>query len=343
MSDNLKIFIGKVAEGKCLNQRESTEAFEIIMSGDATPAQIGGFLMSLRLRGETIDEITGAATIMRAKAMKVTAPENTFDIVGTGGDSSGTYNISTAAAIVTAACGIPIAKHGNRALSSKSGASDVLASLGVNLDADLDQVEMAIKDANIGFLMAPLYHKAMKHVGGPRVELGTRTIFNLLGPLTNPAEVKHQFSGAFSKDWIVPMATVLGNLGTKRAWVVHGSDGLDELTTTGPSFVAELKNGSVKTFEVSPEDAGITRTKSENLVGGNPDVNARALRSVLNGEHGPYRDVVIYNTAAALLIAQQADDLKEGAIQAANAIDNGNAMKTLDRLIAITNLRSKNE
>jgi len=338
MSNNLKFFIGKVAEGKSLDQKEAIEAFEIIMSGKATSAQIGGFLMSLRLRGETIDEITGAATTMRAKSIKVAAPEKTFDIVGTGGDGSGTYNISTAAAIVTAACGIPIAKHGNRALSSKSGASDVLASLGVNLDADLNHVELAIKEANIGFLMAPLYHKAMKHVGGPRVELGTRTIFNLLGPLTNPAGVKSQFSGTYSKDWIVPMATVLRNLGTERAWVVHGSDGLDELTTTGPSFVAELKNGDINTFEVSPEDAGITRTKLKNLIGGDPDMNARALNAVLNGEHGPYRDVVIYNTAAALLIAQKANDLREGAIQAADAIDNGSALKTLERLIAITNL-----
>ena len=214
----------------------------------------------------------------------------------------------------------------------------MLASLGVNLEADLNHVEMAIKEANIGFLMAPLYHKAMKHVGGPRIELGTRTIFNLLGPLTNPAGVKNQFSGAFSKDWIVPMATVLRNLGTECAWVVHGSDGLDELTTTGSSFVAELKNGVIKTFEVSPEDAGIARTKPENLVGGDPDVNAKALMAVLNGEHGPYRDVVLFNTAAALLIAQKAEDLKDGVARAAYAIDNGDALKTLERLIAITNL-----
>jgi anthranilate phosphoribosyltransferase len=338
VNNNLKIFIGKIADGNTLGHQEATEAFTIIMSGNATPAQIGGFLMSLRVRGETVEEITGAAKTMRAKATKVSAPKNAIDIVGTGGDGSGTYNISTAAALVTAACGVPVAKHGNRALSSKSGASDVLGSLGVNLDANQAHVEMAIKDANIGFLMAPLYHGAMKYVGGPRVELGTRTIFNLLGPLTNPAGVKRQLTGAFSQEWVVPMAKVLGNLGTESAWVVHGSDGLDELTTTGPSFVAELKDGKVETFEVSPEDAGIPLTKPEHLKGGDPDVNAIALSAVLNGEPGSYRDIVIYNSAAALLIAQKADDLKDGAAQAASAIDNGDAMKTLEHLIAITNL-----
>ncbi|MBC8268416.1 MAG: anthranilate phosphoribosyltransferase [Rhodospirillaceae bacterium] len=337
MSDNLKSLIGKVADGNTLDQDEATQAFDIIMSGNATPAQIGGFLMALRVRGETVDEITGAAKTMRAKAMKVSAPADTIDIVGTGGDGSGSYNISTAAAIVTAACGVPIAKHGNRALSSKSGASDVLASLGVNLDADLAHVERAIAEAGIGFLMAPLYHGAMKHVGGPRVELGTRTIFNLLGPLTNPAGVTRQFSGAFSRDWIVPMATVLGNLGCERAWVVHGSDGLDELTTTGPSFVADLKDGKVTTFEVSPAEAGIDLASPDDLKGGDPDHNAAALNAVLAGDPGPYRDVVLYNTAAALLIADKAGDLKDGVDQAAAAIDDGRARQTLDKLVAITN------
>lgn len=337
MSDNLKPLIAKVADGNSLGQAEATEAFDIIMSGNATPAQIGGFLMSLRVRGETVAEITGAATTMRAKALKVSAPDNAIDIVGTGGDGSGSYNISTAAAIVTAACGVPVAKHGNRALSSKSGASDVLASLGVNLDADLAHVEQAIAEAGIGFLMAPLYHGAMKHVGGARVELGTRTIFNLLGPLTNPAGVKRQFTGAFSADWIVPMATVLGNLGCERAWVVHGSDGLDELTTTGPSYVADLKDGKVTTFEVSPAEAGIDLASPDDLKGGDPDHNARALSAVLAGEPGPYRDIVLYNTAAALLIAGKASDLKDGVAQASAAIDEGRARQTLDKLIAITN------
>ncbi len=337
MNDDLKPLIGKVADGNSLTQDEATHAFDIIMSGEASPAQIGGFLMALRVRGESVAEITGAATTMRAKALKVAAPAGAIDIVGTGGDGSGSYNISTAAAIVTAACGVPVAKHGNRNLSSKSGASDVLAALGVNLDADLVHVEQAIAEAGIGFLMAPLYHGAMKHVGGPRVELGTRTIFNLLGPLTNPAGVKRQFSGAFSRDWIVPMATVLGNLGCERAWVVHGSDGLDELTTTGPSYVADLNDGKVTTFEVSPEDAGIALAQPDDLKGGDPAHNARALKAVLTGEPGPYRDVVLYNTAAALLIADKATDLKEGVSQAQVAIDDGSAYETLDKLIAITN------
>ena len=337
MSDNLKPLIGKVADGNSLDQDEATQAFDIIMSGNATPAQIGAFLMALRVRGETVEEITGAAMTMRAKALKVSAPAGAIDIVGTGGDGSGSYNISTAAAIVTASCGVPIAKHGNRALSSKSGASDVLSSLGVNLDADLAHVEQAIGEAGIGFLMAPLYHGAMKHVGGPRVELGTRTIFSLLGPLTNPAGVKRQFSGAFSRDWIVPMATVLGNLGCERAWVVHGSDGLDELTTTGPSFVADLKDGKVTTFEVSPQDAGIAIAQPDDLKGGDPDHNAAALNAVLAGEAGPYRDIVLYNAAAALMIADKAQDLKDGVAQATAAIDDGRARQTLDKLIAITN------
>jgi len=337
MSDNLKPLIGKVADGNSLNQEEAAEAFDIIMSGNASPAQIGGFLMALRVRGETVAEITGAAMTMRAKALKVSAPDNTIDIVGTGGDNSGSYNISTAAAIVTAACGVPVAKHGNRNLSSKSGASDVLASLGVNLDADLAHVEQAIVEAGIGFLMAPLYHGAMKHVGGSRVELGTRTIFNLLGPLTNPAGVKRQFSGAFSKDWIVPMATVLANLGCERAWVVHGSDGLDELTTTGPSYVADLKDGKVTTFEVSPQEAGIELASSGDLKGGDPDYNAKALSGVLAGNPGPYRDVVLYNAAAALLIADKATNLKDGVAQAKAAIDEGRACETLAKLVAITN------
>ncbi|MBT4219426.1 MAG: anthranilate phosphoribosyltransferase, partial [Rhodospirillaceae bacterium] len=322
MSD-LKPLIGKVADGTALNVDEAAQAFDIIMSGDATDAQIGAFLMALRVRGETVDEITGAARTMRAKALKVSAPDGAIDIVGTGGDGAGTYNISTAAAIVTAGCGVPVAKHGNRALSSKSGASDVLSALGVNLDADLAHVERAIAEAKIGFMMAPLYHSAMKHVMPSRIELATRTVFNILGPLTNPASVKRQFTGAFSHDWIEPMAEVLGNLGCEAAWVVHGSDGLDELTTTGPSFVAQLKDGAVTTFEVSPSDAGIATASSDDLKGGTPEENATALKAVLAGDAGPYRDIVIYNAGAALLVAGKADDLKSGAEMAAAAIDDG--------------------
>jgi len=334
---DLKPLLGKVATGASLNVEEATEAFNIIMSGDATQAQIGGFLMALRVRGETVDEITGAATIMREKALKVRAPEHAIDIVGTGGDASGTFNISTGAAIVTAAAGVPVAKHGNKALSSKSGAADVLTSLGVNIDADMGLVERAIKEAGIGFLMATRHHSAMRHVGGPRVELATRTIFNLLGPLSNPAGVSRQFTGAFSKDWIEPMARVLGNLGCEAAWVVHGSDGLDELTTTGPSFVAELKNGSVTTFEVSPGDAGLETVLPEDLKGGEPSFNAAAIMAMVAGEPGPYRDVVNYNAGASLLVAGKVSNLKEGVEMAADAIDSGRAKSTLKQLVAITN------
>lgn len=340
MSDSateMKTLIGKVADGNSLTVDEATRAFDIIMSGEATEAQIGGFLMALRVRGETVDEITGAATTMRAKSLKVKAPDGAIDIVGTGGDASGTFNISTAAAIVTAGCGVPVAKHGNKALSSKSGAADVLSSLGINLDADMALVEKAISDANIGFMFAPRHHSAMKHVGKARVELGTRTVFNILGPLTNPAGVKRQFTGAFSKDWIVPMAEVLGNLGCEQAWVVHGSDGLDELTTTGPSYVAELKDGKVTTFEVTPADAGLKTASPADLKGGDPETNAEALRALLSGAAGPYRDIVVYNAGAALLVAGKAANIKEGAEMAAAAIDSGAAQGALDKLVAITN------
>ena len=336
-SNDMKALIGRVATGAALSEDEAERAFNIIMSGEATEAQIGGFLMALRVRGETVDEITGAVRAMRAKMLRVEAPDGAMDIVGTGGDGSGTYNISTAAAIVVAACGVPLAKHGNRGLSSKSGAADVLKALGVNLDADMALVEKSIREAHIGFLMAPRHHSAMRFVGPSRVELATRTIFNLLGPLSNPAGVKRQFTGAFAEEWIEPMARVLGNLGSERAWVVHGSDGLDELTTTGPSLVAELKDGTVKRFEVTPQEAGIPLAKPEDLKGGTPEENATALRAVLDGAAGAYRDIVVYNAAAALVVADKADTLKDGAAQAAAAIDGGGAGATLDKLIAITN------
>lgn len=337
MSDALKPLIGKVADGNSLSADEAEEAFNIIMSGDATEAQIGAFLMALRVRGETVDEITGAVRTMRAKALAVTAPENAIDVVGTGGDASGTYNISTTAAIVVAGCGVPVAKHGNKALSSKSGAADVLTALGVNIDADMALVERAIAEAGIGFLMATRHHSAMKYVGPPRVQMGTRTIFNLLGPMSNPAGVKRQFTGVFSKEWAEPMAQVLGNLGCEAAWVVHGSDGLDEMTTTGPSFVAELKDGNVTTFEVSPEDAGLPVAKPEDLKGGDGEHNANALRAVLGGEAGPYRDVTLYNAAGALIVAGKAKDLKDGVAQAEASIDDGKALAALDQMVAITN------
>ena len=334
---DMKPLMAKVASGDTLEAAEAEAAFDIIMSGDASPAQIGAFLMALRVRGETVEEITGAVSIMRAKALKVTAPADAIDVVGTGGDASGTFNISTSAALVVAACGVFVAKHGNRALSSNSGAADVLMALGVNIDADLALVERSIREAGIGFLMAPRYHSAMRHVAGPRAELGTRTIFNLLGPLSNPAGVTRQFTGVFARQWIEPMAQVLGNLGCKRAWVVHGSDGLDEMTTTGVSYVAQLKDGRVDTFEVAPEDAGLPRATPQDLRGGTPEDNAKALTALLDGAPGPYRDVVLYNGAGALVVAGKAKALSDGVALAADAIDSGRAKATLERLIAITN------
>ncbi len=334
---NIKVFLAKVAGGASLDEAEAEQAFDIIMSGDATPAQIGAFLMALRVRGETVDEITGAARIMRAKAHHVAAPEGAIDVVGTGGDASGTLNISTGAALVVAGCGVPVAKHGNRALSSKCGAADVLAKLGVNIDADMELIERAIREANIGFLMAPRHHGATRHVAGPRLELATRTVFNILGPLSNPAMVKRLLVGVFSGDWVAPMAEVLGRLGVEKAWVVHGSDGLDELTTTGPSRVAAVEGGKVETFEVSPEDAGLPRAESDDLKGGDASYNAAAMRAMLAGESGPYRDVVIYTAAAALVVADKAKDLKQGAALAAAAVDGGGARAALEMMVAITN------
>lgn len=339
MSDSLtrmKAVLAQVASGVTLGRDEAYEAFAIIMSGDATPAQIGAFLMGLRVRGETVEEITGAVQALREKALRITAPADAIDIVGTGGDASGTFNISTGAALVVAACGVPVAKHGNRALSSRCGAADVLAALGVNLDADMEVIGRALREAGIAFLMAPRHHSAMRHVAGPRLEIGTRTIFNLLGPLSNPAGVRRQFSGSFAREWIVPMAQVLGNLGSERAWVVHGADGLDEMTTTGPSFVAELSDGTIRTFEVTPEDAGLPRASSGDIRGGDAETNAAAMRAMLGGERGPFRDIVMFNAAGALVVAGKAANLAEGVAVAADAIDSGRALATLAKLVDIS-------
>jgi anthranilate phosphoribosyltransferase len=336
--ENFKQLLAKVADGHPLAEQEAERAFDIMMSGDATPAQMGGFLMALRVRGETIEEITGAVRVMRAKATHVTAPEGAMDIVGTGGDASGTYNVSTTTALVVAGCGVPVAKHGNRAASSKSGSADVLSSLGVDIEADFDKVEQAIREANIGFLMAQRHHGAMRNVGPTRIELGTRTIFNILGPLSNPAGVKRLLVGCFSRHWIDPMARVLGNLGAERAWVVHGSDGLDELTTTGLSYVVEYNKGAVSAFEISPNDAGLPEARPEDLKGGTPEENAAALRGILDGQPGPYRDIVVYNAAAALVVAEKAADLREGARLASESIDSGEARNALAKLVSIAGL-----
>jgi len=336
VADDFKSLIAKVATGASLTRAEAASAFDRMMSGEATPSQMGGLLMALRVRGETVDEITGAVTTMRAKMLGVKAPGDAVDVVGTGGDASGSYNISTCAAFIVAGCGVPVAKHGNRALSSKSGAADVLVALGVNIGVNAAKVGDCIAKAGIGFMFAPAHHPAMKNVGPTRVELGTRTIFNLLGPLSNPASVKRQMIGTFSKHWIEPMAQVLNNLGSEFVWVVHGSDGLDEITTTGSTSVAELKGGKIRTFEISPEDAGLQRAQPDALKGGDADDNAKALLNVLKGKQGAFRDVAILNAAAALIVAGKAKDLKEGAALAAKAIDSGEAEGRLDRLIKVS-------
>jgi anthranilate phosphoribosyltransferase len=336
MSD-LKGLIGRVAGGTRLEAAEAEQAFDIIMSGNATPAQMGGFLMALRVRGEAVEEIVGAARAMRAKMHRLEAPPGAIDTCGTGGDAKGTYNISTCAAFIVAACGVPVAKHGNRALSSKSGAADVLIALGVDVDADMALVQRALFEVGMTFLMAPRHHSAMRHVGPTRVELGTRTIFNLLGPLSNPCRVKRQVLGVFAAEWVEPLAQVLKDLGHERAWVVHGAGGLDELSTLGPSQVAELKDGQVRRFELAPEELGLPRAKLEDLQGGDGEVNARALRAVLEGRKGPFRDIALLTSAAALLVAGKAADLKQGLALATQALDAGKAKDKLEALVRLTN------
>jgi anthranilate phosphoribosyltransferase len=332
-----KQLIAKAATGARLELEEAQEAFALMMTCNATPAQMAGLLMALRVRGETVEEITAGALTLRERMTRITAPEGAIDTCGTGGDASGTYNISTAAAIVVAGAGVPVAKHGNRSLSSKSGSAEVLAQLGVNIDADFALVEEAMREARIGFMMAPRHHGAMRHVAGPRVELGTRTIFNLLGPLANPAGVKRQLMGVFAAEWVEPLAQVLGRLGSRFAWVVHGLDGLDELTTTGPSLVAEWDGSRVRCFEVTPEDAGLPRARPEDLKGDEPAHNAEAIRAVLSGIKGPFRDAVVMGAAGALIVAGRTGTLREGARLAAESIDSGAALQALETLVRITN------
>jgi anthranilate phosphoribosyltransferase len=338
MSDpvDFKALLAQLAAGQRLSESEAAAAFDAMMSGDTTPSQMGAFLMALRVRGETVEEITGAARTMRTKALAVEAPADAIDVVGTGGDGAGTFNVSTAAAIVVAGCGVPVAKHGNRKASSLSGAADVLEALGVNINADMSLVRRAIREAGIGFLMAQRHHSAMRHVAPTRTEMGTRTIFNLLGPISNPAGVKRQLVGVFARDWVKPVAEVLGKLGGERAWVVHG-DGLDELTTAGTSVVAELRDGKVSTFEVTPEMAGLPRARLDELKGADPLANAARLNALLDGKPGALRDIVLLNAAAALIVAGRAKDLREGVGLAAQSIDGGAARRALDRLIFITN------
>ncbi|MCX2697088.1 anthranilate phosphoribosyltransferase [Ochrobactrum chromiisoli] len=332
---DLKPYIAKAALGTPLSFEDSKAAFDIMMSGQATPSQIGGFLMALRVRGETVPEIAGAVSSMRSRMLPVSASADAVDIVGTGGDQSGSYNVSSCSAFVVAGAGVPVAKHGNRALSSRSGAADALAALGVNIEADANTIARSIDEAGLGFMFAPMHHSAMRHVGPSRVELGTRTIFNLLGPLSNPASVKRQLVGVFSAEWVEPLAEVLKELGSETAWVVYG-DGLDEMSTAGTTKIAALENGNIRTFEITPEEVGLRRVDMSELKGGDAEVNAKALLDVLEGAKNAYRDIVLLNSAAALVIAGKANDLMEGITLAAQSIDSGSALEVLQKVIAVS-------
>ncbi len=331
----LKRLIGAAAD-RALTRAEAEEAFDALFEGEATPAQVGGFLMALRTRGETVDELAAAAAVMRAKCNPVRAPEGAMDIVGTGGDGKGTLNISTATALVVAGAGVPVAKHGNRNLSSKSGAADALSELGLNVMVGPEVVERCLAEAGIGFMMAPMHHPAMRHVGPVRAELGTRTLFNLLGPLTNPAGAKRQLTGAFAPRWLEPMARVLQDLGSEAAWLVHGSDGTDECSIAGTTEVVALESGALRRFTLHPEDAGLPVHPFEAVLGGSPPENAAALRRLLDGEAGAYRDAVLLNAAAALVVAGVAGDLKSGVARAKESLASGAAKARLDALVRIT-------
>jgi anthranilate phosphoribosyltransferase len=326
----------KVAQGETLTETEAAETFALIMSGAASDAQIGALLLGMRARGETIDEITGAARAMRERAVKVRAPEGAIDTCGTGGDAKGTHNISTCAAFLVAGAGVPVAKHGNRSISSRSGSADVLKALGVNIECAPETIAKCIEGSGLGFMFAPSHHAAMRHVAKVRTELGTRTIFNLLGPLANPAGAKYQIVGVFSQALVEPIAHVLGRLGVERAWVVHGADGLDELTTTTISHVAALDRGTISTFNISPKNAGLPQAKPEDLTGGDATENAAHIRAVLGGNQGPFRDIVLLNAAAALLVAGKAKTLRDGVALAAQSIDSGKAKGVLEALVKLS-------
>jgi anthranilate phosphoribosyltransferase len=335
--NSLKPLIAKVAEGFSLSRAEAETAFQVLMSGEATPAQIAAFLMALRVRGETVDEISGAVAVMRQKMLRVSAPAHAIDIVGTGGDTSGSYNISTCAAFVAAGAGLKVAKHGNRALSSKSGSADVLSALGVKLDIGPQKISDCIEAAGVGFMFAPQHHASMKHVGPTRVELGIRTIFNLLGPLSNPAGVTRQVTGVFSAAWVEPLAYVLKEMGSEACWICHGEGGVDEIVPTGTTFIAELRDGLIKTFQVSPEDVGLARSKAEDLKGGDASQNSEALKAVLSGQPSAFADATVMTAGAALYVAEEADSFKDGVIQAQAAIQSGAALKCLSLLREVSN------
>jgi anthranilate phosphoribosyltransferase/anthranilate synthase/phosphoribosyltransferase len=331
VSSNLKPVLARVAAGETLNEAEAEAAFSTIMSGEATPAQIAGLVMAMRVRRETVPELTGAVRAMRARMHRVDAPEGAIDVCGTGGDASGSLNVSTAVTFVLAGAGVPVAKHGNRALSSRTGGADVLTALGVDVDVKLERLPAILRAAGCAFLFAPRHHAALRHAAGPRVELGTRTIFNLLGPLANPAEVRGQLTGVFDPSWARPMVETLANLGSTSVWLVHGQ-GLDELTVAGDNNVVALADGAIREFTVTPEDAGLPRAPVSAIRGGDAATNAAALLALLRGATGPYRDTVLLNTAAALIVSHRAADLKDGVAQAAQVIDGGAALNALDTL-----------
>ena len=338
---DIKAALNKIADRKDLTGEEMRGVMRTIMAGEATPSQIGAFLMGMRIKGETVGEIAAAVSILREQMIPVEAPDDAIDIVGTGGDGGGTLNISTASAIVVAAAGIPVAKHGNRALSSKSGASQALEALGVKIDLTPAEISRTINKAGIGFMFAPSHHPAMRHVGPSRAEMGVRTMFNLLGPQSNPAGVRRYMLGVYAQEWVEPVAAALLANRAVKAWVVHGSDGLDEITVTGPSFVAQIANGDLRSFEVSPEQAGLKTHDGRELLGGDPDYNAAAIHALFDGAPGAYRDVVLLNSAAALIVADKVADLREGVEAAAGIIDSGKAKQTLARLVAVSNGREQ--
>ncbi len=335
MSTNLKPVLARLALGETLSENEAEEAFGTIMSGEATPAQIAGLLMAMRVRRETVAELTGAVRAMRARMTRIAAPADAIDVVGTGGDNAGSLNISTAVTFVLAGAGVPVAKHGNRALSSKTGAADVLTALGVNVDVPMERMPEILAAANCVFMFAPRHHAALRHAAGPRVELGTRTIFNLLGPLANPAGVTRQLTGVFDPTWSRPMVETLANIGSTDVWLVHGQ-GLDELTVAGENSVVALKNGAITEFTVTPEDAGLPRSPLDGVRGGDAAFNAVALEALLQGATGAYRDTVVLNAAGALIVAGKVDDLREGAAVAVRSIDGGAALASLETLRRIT-------
>ena len=337
MPIDIKTALHKLASRQHLTGEEMRSVMSTIMSGEATPSQVGAFLMGMRVKGETVGEIAAAVSILREKMVQVQAPSDAIDIVGTGGDGAGTLNISTASAFVVAAAGVPVAKHGNRALSSKSGAAEALQALGINIDLAPEQITTCIREAGIGFMFAPAHHPAMRHVGPARIELGTRTMFNLLGPQANPAGVRRYMLGVFDKEWVEPVAAALLANRAISAWVVHGSDGLDEITTTGPTFVASIKDGNLTSFDVTPESAGLPRANLDDLRGQDPQYNAGRLRALLEGEHSAYRDIVLLNSAAALIVAGRTENLTDGVAIAAEQIDSGKALTVLNKLIAVSN------